>query len=162
MPVSSACKDMETLDWYQAGTQVVLAITSGLVVAVFTWWATEKRQKQEERRQFKLKSFTELLNNSRAFLDDPNLELRQKGKMKDEFIKKYYDEIILFADKEVQDKIEAFIEKGGVSVTNPSPGVSRLKEMIAAIRNDLGFGGHVRSDFKMYSSNNLNDKDENH
>ncbi len=126
---------------------IVIAITSGAVVSIFNYLLT----KDEEKRQFKMKSYSELLDNTRAFLDDPNLSKEERRKVKKAFLKKYYDEIILFANKDTQKEIEDFIKTGGVSSTNSDGQVEKLKNMIQAIRKDLGNKGNLSQDFKMYS-----------
>lgn len=126
---------------------IIIAVTSGAVVSIFNYLFT----KDKEKRDIKIKSYSSLLDNARAFLDDPSLSKEQRREVKKEFLKKYYNDIILFADKNVQNKTEDFIKTGGVSATNPSEQVIKLGKIINAIRKDLGHKENVSDNFKMYS-----------
>lgn len=126
---------------------IIIAITSGAVVSIFNYLLT----KEGERRQSKMKSYSAFLDNARAFLDDPNLSKEERRKIKRVFLQKYYDEIILFADIRTRKEIESFIQSGGVSATNPGVQIKKFKNMIQAIRKDLGNKGDLQEDFKMYS-----------
>lgn len=130
---------------------IILAVTSGVVVALINHFLTNDRKRNEEEREMKIKAYSSLLDSARAFLDDPNLPKKERREIKRQFLQKYYNEIILFADKEVQDKIEGFISTGGVSATNPGNQVTKLKDMIISIRKDLNFHDSIPEDFKMYS-----------
>lgn len=136
---------------------IVIAVTTGAVVSIFNYLLT----KDEEKRQFKLKSYSTLLDNARAFLDDPNLNNEERRKIKKAFLQKYYDEIILFADNNTRKEIESFIDTGGVSSTNQGVQVSKLRSMIQAIRRDLGSVGDLPEDFKMYSLDIGDERKEN-
>jgi hypothetical protein len=126
---------------------IIIAITSGAVVSIFNYLLT----KDQEQRQSKMKSYSALLDNARAFLDDPNLSKEERRKIKKAFLQKYYDEVILIADTDTQKEIENFIKTGGVSATNSGIQVRKLRNMIQAIRKDLGSKGDLLEDFKMYS-----------
>lgn len=126
---------------------IVIAITSGALVSIFNYLLT----KDSERRSNKIKIYASLLDNARAFLDDPNLSKEERRKIKSDFLKKYYNEIILFANKDVRKEIEDFIHTGGVSATNSGAQVTKLRNMIISIRKDLGSNDEIGDDFKMYS-----------
>jgi hypothetical protein len=130
---------------------IAIAVLSGVVVSIANYFISDKQKREEERRDAKLKSYSSFLDNARAFLSDPSLSKEDRRVVKKEFLQKYYNEIILFADKNVQKSIEYFIQTGGVSATNPGDQVSRFKEMVVSIRKDLGSNGGVGDDFKMYS-----------
>lgn len=134
---------------------IVIAITSGAVVSFFNYLLTKDKEKREQ----KIKSYSSLLDSSRAFLDDPNLSKDDRRNIKNIFLKKYYDEVILFADSSVRKEIENFIQTGGVSATNSGDQVKRLKNMIQAIRRDLGHKDNIGDDFKMYSLDVGNERD---
>lgn len=126
---------------------IIIAITSGAIVSIFNYLLIKDREKAAN----KMKVYASLLDNARAFLDDPNLSKSERREIKKEFLKKYYNEVILFADKNVRKEIEDFIHTGGVSATNPGKQVTKLKNMIIAIRKDLGNNDEMGNDFKMYS-----------
>lgn len=126
---------------------IIIAITSGAVVSIFNYLLT----KDEEKRSSKIKSYSTLLDNARAFLDDPNLSKEKRRELKRAFLSKYYDEVILFADINTRKEIESFIQTGGVSSTGQGSQVKKLRNMIQAIRVDLGSRGDLPEDFKMYS-----------
>ncbi|HLP86784.1 MAG TPA: hypothetical protein VK153_02815 [Candidatus Paceibacterota bacterium] len=126
---------------------IIIAITSAAVVSIFNYLLT----RDQEKRAIKMKIYTSLLDNARAFLDDPNLSKEERRKVKKEFLQKYYNEVILFADKDVRREIEDFIHTGGVSATNQDNQVTKLRNMIIAIRKDLGSNDEITKDFKMYS-----------
>lgn len=91
------------------------------------------------------------LDNARAFIDDPNLSKEERRKSKKIFLEKYYNEIILFANNEIQEKVESFINTGGVAKAEEGIQVKKLKDMIKAIRKDLGFNTELHRDFKLYT-----------
>jgi hypothetical protein len=126
---------------------IIIAITSGAVVSIFNYLLT----KDEEKMQSKMKSYSTLLDSARAFLDDPNLTKQERRELKKAFLRKYYDEVILFADIDARREIENFIQTGGVSSTNQGPQVKKLRNMIQAIRRDLDSKGDLPEDFEMYS-----------
>lgn len=126
---------------------IIIAITSGAVVSIFNYFLT----KDKEQRENRIKSYSSLLHNARAFLDDPNLSEKEKRDLKERFLQKYYNEIILFAKKDVRFEIENFIKTGGVSSTNPGVQITKLKNMISVIRKDIGSTEDGFDDFKMYS-----------
>ena len=129
----------------------ISGLISGLVVALVNHFLTTRQRREKEKREQKLKSYSVFLDGARAFLDDPNYSKDERRKIKKRFLAKYYDEIILFADKDVQEKIESFINTGGVSATNPGDQVAKFREMIISIRKDLGFSSKISENFKMYS-----------
>jgi hypothetical protein len=57
---------------------IIIAITSGAVVSIFNYLLT----KDQEQRQSKMKSYSALLDNARAFLDDPNLSKKKGERLK--------------------------------------------------------------------------------
>lgn len=126
---------------------IIIAITTGAVVSIFN----NLLSKDEEKRQSKMKSYSAFLDNARAFLDDPNLDKVERRKLKKIFLQKYYDEVILFADSNTRKEIENFIQSGGVSSVNPGVQIKKFRNMIEAIRKDLGNKDSLSEDFTMYS-----------
>lgn len=130
---------------------IVIAVVVGVIMAVVNHFLISKKRKYEEIREMKRKAYSELLDSSRAFMDDPSLSEEHAREVKKRFIAKYYNEIILFADKKVQQTIESFIQTGGVSSADSGEQVSKFKDMVVTIRKDLDFDGDLSENFKMYS-----------
>ncbi len=139
------------MDWISVVQSLLVAVVTAIVVSLINHYLTTAQRKKNEIREMKRKAYSELLDSSRAFLDDPNLSKDERRAIKKKFLEKYYNEIILFADTDVQNGIEDFVKTGGVSSTNPGSQVSKLKNMIISIRKDLEFEDSVSEDFKMYS-----------
>jgi|GEM_PF-5132038 hypothetical protein len=130
---------------------ISIAVISAVVVSIVNYFILDKQKREEERRAAKINSYSSLLDNARAFLSDPNLSKDDRRKVKKDFLKKYYNEIILFADEKVRKSIENFIQTGGVSSVNNGDQLNRFRKMVSSIRRDLGSNSGLKDDFEMYS-----------
>lgn len=139
------------MDWISVSQSLLVAVVTAAAVSLINNYFTNTQQRKNEIREMKRKAYSELLDSTRAFMDDPNLSANERRITKKKFLEKYYNEIILFADVDVQIKIESFIKTGGVSSAATGVQVSKLKDMIISIRKDLEFECGISDDFKMYS-----------
>lgn len=67
------------------------AIIGGAVVAFVNSLLRKRERQYFEEVKYRRNSYTDLLNNVRGFLDDPNISDEEKRKMKGKFIEKYYN-----------------------------------------------------------------------
>ncbi len=139
---------------------LIYSIIGGAVVA-FVNFLLRKREKQYfEEMKYRRKSYTDLLNNVRGFLDDPNVSDEKKREMKQDFIKKYYNEIWLYASPTVIKKMNKFFQSVTITKANPDEKTMALGETMLAIRKSLGnknaniiFFNRLKSeDYELYSS----------
>jgi len=140
---------------------LISAIIGGGVVAFVNFLLRKRERQYFEEIKYRRKSNTDLLNNVRGFLSDPNVPYEEKRKMKQDFLKKYYNEIWLYASPTVIKKMNIFFQNVTITKANPDKKTKALGETMLAIRKSLGnknanfiFFNRLKSeDYELYSSN---------
>jgi len=140
---------------------LISAIIGGGVVAFVNFLLRKRERQYFEEIKYRRKSYTDLLNNVRGFLNDPNVSDEEKRKMKQNFLKKYYNEIWLYASPMVIKKMNNFFQNVTITRANPDEKTKALGETMLAIRKSLGnknvnfiFFNRLKSkDYELYSSN---------
>jgi len=139
---------------------LISAIIGGAVVAIVNFLLRKMERQYFEEVKYRRKSYTDLLNNVRGFLDDPNVSNEEKRKMKVDFIKKYYNEIWLYASPIVIKKMNKFFQNVTITKANLDEKTKALGETMLAIRKSLGnknanfiFLDRLKpEDYELYSS----------
>jgi hypothetical protein len=139
---------------------LISAVIGGAVVALVNFLLRKRERQYFEEVEYRRKSYTDLLNNVRGFLNDPNVSEEEKRNMKKDFIKKYYNEVWLYASPMVIKKMNKFFQSITITKANPDDKTKALGETMLAIRKSLGnknddfiFFNRLKSeDYKLYSS----------
>lgn len=139
---------------------LISAIIGGSVVALVNFLLRKRERQYFEEIKYRRKSYTDLLNNVRGFLDDPNISDEEKRKMKQDFLKKYYNEIWLYASPTVIKRMNKFFQNITITRANPDEKTEALGKTMLAIRKSLGnenanfifFNRLGPEDYELYSS----------
>lgn len=131
------------------------AMVGGSVVAYINYVLDIKKRRQELKEEFKRKAYGEFLDKARSFLNDPNLSKENIIKFQKEFIKKYYNEIIVSAPKEIIKLVEEFFNTVSITYANEDDKTKAIDNLLRAIRKDLRLDDVSNSErlFKAYSPN---------
>jgi len=114
------------------------AIVGGSIVAYINYVLDIKKRREELKEEFKRKAYGEFLDKARSFLNDPNLNKEDIIKFQKEFIKKYYNEIMVSAPKEIIKLVEDFFNTVSITYTNEDKKTKAIDNLLRAIRKDLG------------------------
>ncbi len=144
----------------QVINSLIAAVIGGGVVAFVNNLLRKREKRYFEEIKYRRKSYTDLLNNVRGFLSDPNVLDAEKRIMRQNFLKKYYNEIWLYASPSVIKKMNKFFQNVTISKANPDEKTKALGETMLAIRKSLGsknanflFFNKLKSeDYEIYSS----------
>ena len=144
----------------QTINSLISAVIGGAVVALVNFLLRKRERQYFEEVEHRRKSYTDLLNNVRGFLNDPNVSEEEKRNMKKDFIKKYYNEVWLYAPPMVIKKMNNFFQSITITKANPDDKTKALGETMLAIRKSLGnknddfifFNRLKPEDYKLYSS----------
>jgi len=139
---------------------LISAVIGGAVVALVNFLLRKRERQYFEEVKYRRKSYTDLLNNVRGFLNDPNVPEEEKRNMKKDFIKKYYNEVWLYASPTVIKKMNNFFQSVTITKANPDEKTKALGETMLAIRKSLGnknddfifFNRLKPEDYELYSS----------
>jgi len=139
---------------------LISAIIGGAVVAFVNFLLRKRERQYFEEIKYRRTSYTDLLNNVRGFLEDPNISEEEKRKMRQDFIKKYYNEIWLYASPTVIKKMNIFFQNVTITKANPDEKTKALGKTMLAIRRSLGnknadfifFDRLKPEDYELYSS----------
>lgn len=93
----------------------------------------EDHKKQKET-DFKI--YSELIDLTRPFLSDPNLNYEEAKKMAEFFIIKYNNEILPFASKELISNVDEFLYNSTTKIAQENELTLALWKMISAIRKE--------------------------
>ncbi len=84
-----------------------------------------------------LKTYSELINLTRVFLQDPNLKYKDAKKMAESFIVKYNNEILPFASNELVESVDEFLYNSATKIAEENELTLSLWKMIWSIRSEL-------------------------
>ena len=127
------------------------AVIGGGVVAFINYWLGIKGKKEFLKEEAKRKAYGDFLNNAKAFANDPNMSPDDAIQKQKNFIKKYYNEIILSAPKEVIDSIDDFFDSVSISYANDREKIKSFSNMITKMREDLGSDNIKNDNLKIYT-----------
>ena len=114
------------------------SIIGGAIVAFVNFLLRKRERQYFEEVEYKRKSYSDLLDNVRGFLDDPNVPDDKKKNMKWEFLKRYYNEIWIYASPTVIKRMNEFFSTVTITRANPDEKTKALGKTILAIRRSLG------------------------
>lgn len=114
------------------------SIIGGAIVAFVNFLLRKRERQYFEEVEYKRKSYSDLLDNVRGFLDDPNVSDDKKKNMKWEFLKRYYNEIWIYASPTVIKRMNEFFSTVTITRANPDEKTKALGKTILAIRRSLG------------------------
>ncbi len=103
--------------------------------------------KKYKERNFKV--YSELINLTRPFLQDPSLSYVEARDMAEKFIIKYNNEILPFASDELVASVNRFLYSSVTKVAEKNELTESLKEMINAIRVEQWLS--IIEDIKIHS-----------
>jgi len=117
----------------------IISILSLLLTALLWFIYNKKFKWYEARLDKKLISYSELINYSRAFMNDPTLTFEERKLMANNFLLKYYNEILPFSSKAVILSVQNFLFNSWTNFvdTQQNNQTKALAQVIAAIRSDL-------------------------
>ena len=117
---------------------LLYSIIGGAIVAFVNFLLRKRERQYFEEVEYKRKSYSDLLDNVRGFLDDPNVPDDKKKNMKWEFLKRYYNEIWIYASPTVIKRMNEFFSTVTITRANPDEKTKALGKTILAIRRSLG------------------------
>lgn len=117
---------------------LLYSIIGGAIVAFVNFLLRKRERQYFEEVEYKRKSYSDLLDNVRGFLDDPNVPDDKKKNMKWEFLKRYYNEIWIYAPPTVIKRMNEFFSTVTITRANPDEKTKALGKIILAIRRSLG------------------------
>lgn len=128
------------------------SIIGGVVVKIIDYFLRLREKRRELKQQFKREAYGNFLNKARSFLNDPNMDEEEIINYQKEFIKRYYNEIIVSAPQEVVEAIENFFETVSIAYANKDETTEALEQAITKIRKDLNLSAKDIK-FKAYTPN---------
>ena len=117
---------------------LLYSIIGGAIVAFVNFLLRKRERQYFEEVEYKRKSYSDLLDNVRGFLDDPNVPDDKKKNMKWKFLKRYYNEIWIYASPTVIKRMNEFFSTVTITRANPDEKTKALGKTILAIRRSLG------------------------
>lgn len=129
------------------------AIIGGGVVSFINYWLGIKGKKEFLKEESKRKAYGDFLNNAKAFTNDPNMTKKDALQKQKNFIKKYYNEIILSAPSDVISSIDSFFNSVSISYANEDNKTKSFNKMIEVMRGDLALDEIKNKDLKIYTPN---------
>lgn len=117
---------------------ILIAILSGTTVAFVNYFLFLKQKFRELERSQKLEAYGEFLDSARGFLNDPNLDFDKSFEAQQDFIKRFYNKIWVYASNDVIKSVDNFFNSVSISHTNDDDKTRALNELIVKIREDLG------------------------
>jgi hypothetical protein len=117
---------------------LLYSIIGGSIVAFVNFLLRKRERQYFEEVEYKRKSYSDLLDNVRGFLDDPNVPDGKKKNMKWKFLKRYYNEIWIYASPTVIKRMNEFFSTVTITRANPDEKTKALGKTILAIRRSLG------------------------
>ncbi|GEM_PF-2339969 len=127
----------------------------GLLGALANHLLQKSRDKESRSITRKIEAYSDLLNFTKGFLGDPNLDYHESLKYQQNFLKKFHNDILLFASSDVIKATDIFLDSVSISHTNKDESTDAIFRLITAMRNDLGLdtGDEVSKRYKMYAVN---------
>lgn len=110
----------------------------GVVGAFINHLLQKSREIQNRAIERKIKSYSNLIDGARAFIGDPTLDYETALVAQQEFIKKFHNDILLYASDEVIKSVDRFFGSVSISYSNKDESTDALFNMIAVMRSDLG------------------------
>jgi len=127
--------------WTHIDVSLIISIFSG-IFSLFAIYISHQKNKEFENYKRnsdkKIESYTELINLTKPFLNDPALTFKEAKNLSKLFIEKYNNEILPFAPKEIVDEVQGFLFNAGTKFANTDSKTKSLFKIIQAIRKDLG------------------------
>lgn len=110
----------------------------GVVGAFISHLLQKDREVNMQSRERKIEAYSSLLNYSRGFMGDPALSYEEALKYQQEFLKKFYNDILLFSSEEVIESADKFFNTVSISHTNKDVTTDALFVLTESMRKDIG------------------------
>lgn len=97
------------------------------------------KKESEDYKRFKendFKIYSDLINSTRCFTQDPSLTFNEAKKLGENFIVKYHNEVLAFSSKNLVESIEKVLYNSITKIPNNNELIESLKEMINKIRKE--------------------------
>lgn len=129
------------------------AVLGGAIVSLVNYSLGIRGKKEFLKEEAKRKAYGDFLNNAKAFTNDPNMSSEDALQKQKNFIKKYYNEIILSAPKRVISSIDGFFDSVSISYANDDDKTKAFNEMVMIMREDLELDEIDDKNLKIYTPN---------
>ena len=129
------------------------AVLGGAIVSLVNYSLGIRGKKEFLKEEAKRKAYGDFLNNVKAFTNDPNMSPEDALQKQKNFIKKYYNEIILSAPKKVIFSIDGFFDSVSISYANDDDKTKAFNEMVRIMRKDLALDKIDNENLKIYTPN---------
>ncbi|HBI17101.1 MAG: hypothetical protein UR60_C0021G0021 [Candidatus Moranbacteria bacterium GW2011_GWF2_34_56] len=126
----------------------------GIIGAFIGHLLQKDREANMQSRVKKIEAYSSLLNYSRGFMGDPTLSYEEALSYQQEFLKKFYNDILLFSSKEVIESVDKFFDTVSISHTNKDIVTDALFTLTESMRKDIGLKSNkIKERDKFYTVN---------